>query len=401
MGPADLTLSAGPNDVSSGVRAALGAPIAYHYDPAFKDRFRATEEKIGRIYGSQSHEIILMQGEAILGLEAAARSLVRPGTKCLNLVSGVFGKGFGYWLSAIGAELHEIEVPYDDAVTAEAVDAYLTTHPGITVVSVVHSETPSGTLNPVWDIGPLARRHGAVTIVDAVSSFAGIELLPEEWQLDLIVAGPQKCLGGPPGMSLLAVSEQAWAAIDANPDAPRDSFLSITDWRDKWHAEGRFPYTPSVSDLHGVDAAADELLAEGLDASIARHQRVFEACWAGVEAMGLRPWPRSKSIASACVSAIHVPGGLTDVQVRDHARERYGVQFSAGQGAGNLIRVGHMGATARPMLMVAGLAALGRTLADLRASVDVGAGIDAALASLSASSGPGAERVLLEAGSRM
>jgi pyridoxamine--pyruvate transaminase len=240
-----------------------------------------------------------------------------------------------------------------------------------------------------------------VTIVDAVSSFAGIELLPEEWQLDLIVAGPQKCLGGPPGMSLLAVSEQAWAAIDANPDAPRDSFLSITDWRDKWHAEGRFPYTPSVSDLHGVDAAADELLAEGLDASIARHQRVFEACWAGVEAMGLRPWPRSKSIASACVSAIHVPGGLTDVQVRDHARERYGVQFSAGQGAGNLIRVGHMGATARPMLMVAGLAALGRTLADLRASVDVGAGIDAALASLSASSGPGAERVLLEAGSRM
>jgi pyridoxamine--pyruvate transaminase len=292
-------------------------------------------------------------------------------------------------------------VPYDDAVTAEAVDAYLTAHPGITVVSVVHSETPSGTLNPVWDIGPLARLHGAVTIVDAVSSFAGIELLPEEWQLDLIVAGPQKCLGGPPGMSLLAVSEQAWAAIDANPDSPRDSFLSITDWRDKWHGEGRFPYTPSVSDLHGVDAAADELLAEGLDASIARHQRVFEACWAGVEAMGLRPWPLRKSIASACVSAIRVPEGLTDIQVRDHARERYGVQFSAGQGAGNLIRIGHMGATARPMPMVAGLAALGRTLADLRASVDVGAGIDAALASLSASSGPGAERVLVEAGTRM
>ena len=156
-------------------------------------------------------------------------------------------------------------MPYDDAVTAEAVDAYLTSHPGITVVSVVHSETPSGTLNPVWDIGPVARRHGAVTVVDAVSSFAGIELRPDEWQLDLIVAGPQKCLGGPPGMSLMALNERAWAAIDANPDAPRDSFLSITDWRDKWHGQGRFPYTPSVSDLHGVDAAADELLAEGLD----------------------------------------------------------------------------------------------------------------------------------------
>jgi pyridoxamine--pyruvate transaminase len=398
MRPADLTLSAGPNDVSSGVKAALGAPIAYHYDPAFKERFRATEEKIGRIFGSPRHEVILMQGEAILGLEAAARSLVRPGTKCLNLVSGIFGKGFGYWLSAFGAELHEIEVPYDDWVTAEAVDAYLTAHPGITVVSVVHSETPSGTLNPISDIGPVARRHGAVTVVDAVSSFAGIELLPDEWELDLIVAGPQKCLGGPPGMSLMALNERAWEAIDANPDAPRGSFLSITDWRDKWHREGRFPHTPSVSDLHGVDAAADELLAEGLDASIARHQRVFDACWAGVEAMGLRPWPVSKDIASACVSAIRVPDGLTDAQVRDHARERYGVQLSAGQGAGNIIRIGHMGATARPMLMVAGLAALGRTLADLGASVDVGAGLEAALASLSEAGGAGVVRELVAAG---
>jgi pyridoxamine--pyruvate transaminase len=398
MRAADLTLSAGPNDVSSGVKAALGAPIAYHYDPAFKERFRATEEKIGRLFGSGSHEVILMQGEAILGLEAAARSLVRPGTKCLNLVSGVFGKGFGYWLSAFGAELHEIEVPYDESVTAESVDAYLAAHPGITVVSVVHSETPSGTLNPVWDIGPVVRRHGAITVVDAVSSFGGIELRPDDWALDLVVAGPQKCLGGPPGMSLLALNERAWAAIDANRDAPRDSFLSITDWRDKWHGQGRFPYTPSVSDLHGVEAAADELLAEGLDASIARHQRVFDACWAGVEAMGLRPWPVSKAIASACVSAIRVPDGLTDAQVRDHARERYAVQFSAGQGAGNIIRIGHMGATARPMLMVAGLAALGRTLADLGARVDVGAGLDAALASLSASGSVSVERELVGAG---
>ncbi len=116
--------------------------------------------------------------------------------------------------------------------------------------------------------------------------------------------------------------------------------------------------------------------------------------------MGLRPWPRSKSIASPCVSAIRVPDGLTDAQVRDHARERYGVQFSAGQGAGNIIRLGHMGATARPMLMIAGLAALGRTLADLGATVDVGAGLDAALASLSVSGEMSAEPELVGAGAR-
>jgi pyridoxamine--pyruvate transaminase len=114
--------------------------------------------------------------------------------------------------------------------------------------------------------------------------------------------------------------------------------------------------------------------------------------------MGLRPWPVRRDIASACVSAIRVPEGLTDTQVRDHARERYGVQLSAGQGAGNIIRIGHMGATARPMLMVAGLAALGRTLADLGARVDVGAGLDAALASLSLAGGAGVERELVAAG---
>ncbi len=383
MERADLTLSAGPTEVSADVRAALGSPILYHYDPVFQERFRAAEDRIGQIFKTTSHEIILMQGEAVLGLEAAARAVVSPGMACLNLVSGVFGKGFGYWLSAIGAELHEIEVGYDDAIDPAAVSDYLDAHPEIRLVSVVHSETPSGTLNPVRELGPIARAHDAVTIVDVVSSFGGIELEAEAWQLDLLVAGPQKCLGGPPGMSLMAVSDEAWAAIDRNALAPRDSFLSMVDWREQWHGRGHFPYTPSVSDLHGVLAAADALLAEGLDAVRARHARIAAAAWAGVEAMGLRPWPVRREIAAACVTAIAVPDGLSDIGIRDHARAHYGVQLSAGQGAGNLVRLGHMGATARPMLMIAGLAAIGRSLADLGAAVDVGAGLDAALAALS------------------
>ena len=384
MERADFTLSAGPNDVSPEVRAALGSPILYHYDPAFLARFRATEDKIARIYGTTTHEIILMQGEAVLGLEAAARACVRPGMACLNLVSGVFGKGFGYWLSAIGAELHEIEVAYNEAIDPAEVDAYLTAHPEIELVSVVHSETPSGTLNPIAELGPIARAHGAVTVVDVVSSFGGIEVLPEAWQLDLLVAGPQKCLGGPPGMSLMAVSPQAWALIDKNPAAPRGSFLSMLDWREQWHGAGKFPFTPSVSDLNGVEAAADRLLAEGLDAAIARHDRVARACRAGVRAMGLQVWAARDEIASACVTSITVPDGLTDIGVRDHVRSHYGVQFSAGQVAGNIIRIGHMGDTSKPMLPIVGLAALGRSLLDLGVQVDVGAGLEAALASLAA-----------------
>ena len=390
MRPADLTLSAGPNDVSARVKAALGAPILYHYDPVFIERFRAAEAAIAAIYETTSHEIILMQGEAVLGLEAAARAVVSPGMPVLNLVSGVFGKGMGHWLAAIGAELHELEVPYDQSVSADAVDAYLTAHPGIRMVSVVHSETPSGTLNPVREIGPIARRHGAITIVDCVSSLGGIELQAEAWQLDLLVAGPQKCLGGPPGMSLIAVSPQAWALIDANPAAPRDSFLSMLDWRDTWHGKGRFPFTPSVSDLHGVLAAAESLLEEGLPAAQARHARIGRATRAGAQAMGLSLWPVTQSIAADCVTAIRLPPAVTDIAVRDHVLRHYGVALSAGQGAGNIIRIGHMGDTARLMYPVAGLAALGQTLLDLGVPVDVGAGVAAAMASYAASVGEAA-----------
>ncbi len=383
MERADLTLSAGPNDVYPEVRAALAAPVMYHYDPVFKEHFRHAEEMLARIFRTSSHEIILMQGEAVLGLEAAARALVTSGMPVLNLVSGVFGKGFGYWLSALGADLHEITVPYNESVTAAAVGEYLDTHPGIRVVSVVHCETPSGTLNPVREIGQSCRERGVVTVVDCVASLGGIELESEAWQLDLLVAGPQKCLGGPPGMSLMAVSEQAWALIDANPGAPTGSFLSLTDWRQVWHREGRFPFTPSVSDLNGVAAAAQLMLAEGLDAVQARHARIARACRAGVRAMGLRVWAASDDITAASVTSIAVPDGLTDIAVRDHVRARYGVQLSAGQNAGNLVRIGHMGNTARPMWMVAGLAAVGRSLADMGARVDLGAGLEAAMASLS------------------
>lgn len=378
----DFTLSAGPVTASPRVLAALGSPLVYHYDPVFLERFRATEKKLAQVFLT-ANDVLLMQGEAVLGLEAAARGLVQPGTKVLNLVQGIFGKGMGYWLKDFGAELHELEVPYNDAVDPADVERYLDEHEGIELVTVVHSETPSGTLSDVSAIGPIAHAHGALTLVDCVSSLGGIPLKTDEWNLDVCVAGAQKCLGGPPGMSLMTVSEAAWERIRANPTAPRASFLSMLDWKEKWIDGEAFPFTPSVADLHGVEACVDELLEEGLDASIARHELAAAACRAGVRAMGLELWPRSDEISAACVTAIAVPDGLTDVQVRAHCRERYGVMISGGQGAGNLVRIGHMGTSARSLHPVVGLAALGRTLADLGAQVEIGAGVEAALAGLS------------------
>jgi pyridoxamine--pyruvate transaminase len=378
----DFTLSAGPVAATPRVLAALGSPIVYHYDPAFLERFRAAERKLADLFLTKN-DVLLMQGEAVLGLEAAARALVQPGTKVLNLVQGVFGKGMGYWLKDFGADLHELEAPYNDAVDPVDVERYLDENPGIELVTVVHSETPSGTVCDVSAIGPIAHARGALTLVDCVSSLGGIAFETDAWQLDVCVAGPQKCLGGPPGMSLMTVSEAAWERIRSNPAAPRASFLSMLDWKEQWIDGDKFPFTPSVSDLHGVEAAVDELLEEGLEASIARHEQSASACRAGIRAMGLELWPRSDEIAAACVTAVAVPEGLADVQVRAHCRQRYGVMISGGQGAGNLVRIGHMATSARGLYPIVGLAALGRTLADLGVQVEIGAGVEAALAELS------------------
>jgi pyridoxamine---pyruvate transaminase len=377
----DFTLTAGPTAATATTLAALGSPITYHYDPVFLETFRRTETKVGELFRTQN-EIILLQGEAVLGLEAAARSLVRPGMRVLNLVSGVFGKGMGTRLRALGADVAELEVAYNDVVDPGAVARHLDEHPGTELVTVVHSETPSGTLHDCSAIGPIARAHGALTLVDAVSSLGGVPFETDAWQLDVCVAGPQKCLAGPPGIALISVSDAAWKMIEANPTAPRASYLSLLDWRERWHGEGRFPYTPLVNDVNGLEAACDQVLEEGLEAAFARHRRAGTACRAGVRAMGLEIWPKTEEIAANCVTAVRVPDGIDHEVVRAHARTHYGVMISHGQGAGNLVRIGHMGPSANGLYPVVGLAALGRTVADLGADVRIGEGLETALAVL-------------------
>src|SRR5580693_142356 len=186
----DFTLAGGPTAVYPQVLGALGKPVIHHYDPTFLECFRRTEAKVGQVFGT-ANEIILPQGECLLGLEAAARSLVRPGMPVLNLVSGIYGHLMGLWLESFGAQVHELSVPYDEVVDPDEVGAYLDAHPEIELLTVVHCETPSGTLHDCSRIGPIARAHGVLTLVDAASSFAGMPLDLDAWQLDVCVAAPQ------------------------------------------------------------------------------------------------------------------------------------------------------------------------------------------------------------------
>lgn len=381
----DFTLSAGPTMSSTRVQQAQGRPMIFDYDPVFQEHFRETERMAADVMRTKK-DVILMQGEAVLGLEAAARGIVRPKMKCLNLVSGVYAKWFGDWLRSYEAEVVEHEVPFDEAIDPGAVRQLLEQHGDFELVALVHSETPSAIENPLSEIGPLAKEAGALMFADVVSAVGGTEVRPDQWGVDICIGGPQKCLAGPPGMSLVAVGDDAWAAIEANPNAPRGSFLSLLDWRETW-IEGdrvKFPYTPSVSDIYGVHAALSECLDDGLEVVIERHGAAARACRAGVEAMGLELWARDPVYAANCVTGVRCPEGVTVSQTLTHVREHYGVMLSGGYGelADKLFRLGHMGPASRSFYPLVAVTALGRGLRDLGVSVDLASAGEAVLEGL-------------------
>lgn len=376
-----LTLASGPVDVSAETLRAMQKPVVYHYDPLFLETFRHTTELMAQVFQTR-YDIVLLQAEAIAGLEAAAASVIEPGTKVLNLVSGVFGKGFEDWIVKYGGEVIEIAVPYNAAIDPEDVRRAFALNPDIKVVSVVHSETPSGTFNPVKEIGRIAREHGAITIVDTVSGLLAEDFSPEEWGMDIAVAGPQKCLAGVPGMSLIAVSPEAWTRMESLKHPLRGSFLSLLDWKATWIDNGRFPYTPSVSDVYALQSVLQQTLDEGVAKIVARHQVSTRATQAAVQALGLELWAESVDIASTCCTAVKMPEGIDDATLRNRMRNQYGVMISGGYGsvAGKLFRLGHMGLSAHPTAVIAQIGVLERSLVDLGYKLELGQGVGAALA---------------------
>ncbi|MBN9217182.1 MAG: alanine--glyoxylate aminotransferase family protein [Mesorhizobium sp.] len=380
-----LTLTAGPVNAYAEVLRGLSRTVLYDYDPAFQLFYEKVVDKAQKAM-RLSNKPLILHGEPVLGLEAAAASLITPDDVVLNLASGVYGKGFGYWAKRYSPHLLEIEVPYNEAIDPQAVAAMLKAHPEITIVSVCHHDTPSGTINPIDEIGALVSAHGGYLIVDAVSSFGGMKTHPEDCKADIYVTGPGKCLGAPPALTIMGVSERAWAKMKANKAAPRASMLSIVDWENAWSRERPFPFTPSVAEVNGLDVALDLYLNEGPEAVWARHALTAKAMRTGVVAMGLSIWAASDKIASPSTTAVRTPDGVDEKALRAAARARYGVVFSSGRGEtlGKLTRIGHMGPTAQPIYAIAALTALGGAMNAAGQKLAVGKGIDAALAVIDA-----------------
>ena len=192
----DFTLSAGPTMAWPRVLAAQSAPITYHYDPAFLEAFRRTERKVGQLYRTKQ-DILVMQGEGRSSGSRGCRTRSRAAGPRVppRRVGLVRGTTWAYWLRDFGASCTSSRSATTTRSIPAEVDRYLTEHPGVGfIVASSHSETPSGTLNPLAEIGPIARKHGCLTFVDCVSSLGGMPVLPDEWSLDICVAAAQKCM---------------------------------------------------------------------------------------------------------------------------------------------------------------------------------------------------------------
>jgi len=354
-------------------------PLLDHLPPT-PSEFAAIELDAARILRTDG-DVVIMQAEAALALEAVLLGVVRPGIRTLCLSSGTYGVWFANELRTLGAEVTVIGVDSRDAVDPADVAEALERDPSLELVALVHGESLSGNVNPAAEICKIVRAHGALCIVDAVASIGAHPLETSLWGIDLCIAGPQKALAGSSGSSLVSVSERAWQAMRENPSAPRGSFASLLDWKERWIDAGRvqIPGTPSVVEMWALEAACARVLNEGLDQVIARHERAARGARAGVRALGLELWPLRDEIAANAVTVVAVPDSVDAEAVRASARE-LGLALVPGRGAlaGRILRIDHMGAGAFPDAVFASLVALGAALRHQGLGVDVSEAVGAA-----------------------
>jgi aspartate aminotransferase-like enzyme len=340
------------------------------------------------------HDVVLLQGEAVLGLEAAARGIGGPGRRVLNIVTGPYGTLLGTWLGAGGAEVTSLSVPAGRAVSVAAVESALAAPGGYDAVAVVHAEAATGVVNPLAPVAALARRAGALLVVDAVASVGAEPLLIDEWGLDLVIVGPQKALGGPSGVCAAVVGPRGWDGLATNPAAPRDSILSLLDWRDRWLRPGRgtLPTTPHHLETRALAAALDRLAEGGLAAVVRRHRRARNAARAGLRALGLSLYVTADDeAASVATVAMLPPAAVQEDPVRLLAAaassQAEGADDSwliAGPAFGSLahraLRLNHAGPGAALAPVLATLAYLGSALSAAGQDADVSAALAAAAA---------------------
>jgi serine---pyruvate transaminase len=366
-------LTPGPTPVPPEVLAAISQPIVHHRGPDFKPVYERTLTRLQEVYRTD-RDVLLFAAAGTGAMESAVANLCSPGKQVLVVSAGHFGERWHSIASAYGADVKALEYAWGEIPSADDVAARLDELGGAKAVFITHSETSTGVVCDLQALAAAVSEHGALSVVDAVSSLGAVPLETDAWGLDVVVSGSQKALMTPPGLAMASVSEHAWAG---RGDSPRFYF----DWErtQKGQAALNSPFTTPVSLVAGLDVALGILLDQGLDAVFERHVRLGRACREGAKAMGLELFSPDED-RSAVVTAIRAPDGIDATELVAGLRDRFGITIANGQGVlkGKIFRIGHIGYFDVFDITTA-LAAVELVLADLGAEIERGVAVTRAL----------------------
>lgn len=353
-----IPLVPGPVSIPKAVRAVYAVDYgSADLEEEFFELYERCTIKLQKVLGA-STQVTIQTGEGMLALWGALKSVIRPGDRVLAVGTGLFGVGIGAMARQIGAEVELVESPFNSIVDPAPVrEAALRFRPRL--VTAVHCETPSGTLNPLEALGQICQEVDALFYVDFVASGGGAPVDVDRCAIDLGLLGSQKVLSLPPDLSMVTVSERAWEVIETVNYAGYDA---LAPWRNGL-AQRYLPYTHNWSALAALEVSLDLLLTEGMDAVYARHAGVAASCRRALEDMGVRLFPAQEAYNSPTVTAAYIPDGWTWPKL-DRALRAHGMAVGGNYGdlAGKVFRIGHMGSQADATLVARGMDVLRHVL---------------------------------------
>jgi len=364
----------GPTPVPEQIMLTMAEPMIHHRHPEFQEILTRVNENLNYLFQTQQG-VMTLTSSGTGAMEAAVANVLSKGDTAVYVNGGKFGERWGEILIAYGLNAVEIKMEWGTPVSPDQVVDTLKKNPDTRAVYVTHSETSTGTATDIKSIAEAVHKHNndIAVIVDGITSVGAMKSKMDEWDLDIVVTGSQKGLMIPPGIAHIAVSERAWKMVEKS-DLPNYYFdLKAAK---KALDKNDTPWTPAVTLFIGLEKALTMLREEGIEQVWARHQKLADAIREGCKALGLKLLSSSPSNA---LTAVYVPEGVEFKKFNSVIKQKYGITVAGGQGhlKGKIFRISHLGYYDELDMMTM-MAALERTLVEVGANINVGAGLTAA-----------------------
>jgi alanine-glyoxylate transaminase/serine-glyoxylate transaminase/serine-pyruvate transaminase len=382
--PVRTLMGPGPSDVNPRILEAMSRPTIGHLDPVFVDMMDEMKGMLRTAFQTKNELTMPVSAPGSAGMETCFVNLVEPGDKVIVCQNGVFGGRMKENVERCGGTAVMVEDTWGVAVDPNKVETALKANPDAKILAFVHAETSTGAISDAKTLSALAHEHDCLVIADTVTSLGGSPLLVDEWQLDAVYSGTQKCLSCVPGLSPVTFSKRAVEVATTRKTRVQSWFMDLNLVLGYWGGGGKRAYhhTAPINTLYALHEALVILLEEGIENSWARHQKNHEALRAGFEAMGLQfVVPKDQRLPQ--LNAVSVPEGVNEAAVRGMLLKEYNLEIGAGLGAmaGKIWRVGLMGYASNPTNVLFCLGALDAVLSSMKAPITSGVAVEAARAS--------------------